>query len=254
MLNIENMKRYRNVSGIYYILDRTTGTVYVGSSIDIYRRLKVHYNSLLKNLHSNSYLQNTWNKRKEEDFLLGVLSSSIEDDLLLIHEQHWIDFFDSSDRDKGFNLSPTAGSNLGFKKTKEQINNNVKALQGAHKTILSAEEASKVKELLNKKISMTEIARLFKVEYETIRSIRRGLSFKYIDPQIDHSMMRDRKLSEEDVILIKKKLNQGVRVRILADDYGVNHRTISAIKNEITWKNVGEPITIKKRKARRAKE
>lgn len=242
MENMLDFEDYRDVSGIYYILESKSGRIYVGSSVDMRRRVRQHYTDLVSNIHKNEYLQRTWNKRKSEDFSVGVIETVAKKENLLNREQAWMNFFHSFDRDKGFNLTPTAGSNLGFKKTKEQIENNKIALRGKRNTNLSEEEASRVKTMINSGKSLKEISEVMGAKYETIRSIRRGHSFKYIDPQIEYDSNMKEKLTEKDVIEIKKMLNNGSRVKDLSIAYNVSHRTISAIKNEINWKNVGERI------------
>ncbi|MGG0667673.1 GIY-YIG nuclease family protein [Lederbergia citrisecunda] len=249
MRNIDEMTKYRGKHGIYYIIEEFTKRVYIGSSVDIYRRTRNHFTDLQSNLHSNEYLQRSWNKNRDR-FSVGIIEIVDAKEMLLTREQHWMDFFQSANRERGFNLTPTAGSNLGFKKTEQQILNNVLAIRGTRESILTQEEASKVKTWLNEGYSMQRIADKMAVEYDTIRSIRRGHSFKYIEPQIDYDANYRAKLVEEDVILIKKKINKGYRVKDIAEKYDVSHRTISAIKNEINWKNVGDRITIKKRKKR----
>lgn len=46
------------------------------------------------------------------------------------------------------------------------------------------------------------------------------------------------KLTENQVIEIKQKLNLGQKQIDIAKEYGVIHQTISFIKNELTWKHV----------------
>lgn len=49
-------------SGIYFIINIITQKYYVGSSKDIKRRVRCHFNNLDKNKHINPYLQNSYNK------------------------------------------------------------------------------------------------------------------------------------------------------------------------------------------------
>lgn len=249
MQGLELAKNYKGESGIYKITLLTDGRCYIGSTIDLNRRLSTHYNLLSKSKHENSYLQRVFDKYKETSFSVEVIEMCKVEDLLT-REQYWIDYYNSNNRDVGFNLSPVAGSNLGLKKTKEQIENFQKAIQGKHNTLLSVEDASKIKEMINEGMSLTRIAEIVNVDYEYIRSIKRGSSFKYVDPQINYDINMSAKLTEEQVVIIKKKLNEGVKVKELSVQYGVSHRTISAIKNEITWKGVGDKIIAPKRKSR----
>ena len=99
------------VSGIYRFINFVTGHLYVGSAINLYRRRIDHIKDLRVNKHKNEYLQNAWNKYGEINFIFEVLE--LCDKLkLLEREQHWIDRLNCV-RPNGYNLNPTAGSNIG---------------------------------------------------------------------------------------------------------------------------------------------
>jgi len=68
-------------SGIYCICNTITDKKYVGSSINIYDRLSRHRSALRGNYHNNSYLQNSWNKYKENSFICFVLEFCKEESL-----------------------------------------------------------------------------------------------------------------------------------------------------------------------------
>lgn len=62
------------VSGIYTITNRATGKLYIGESLDIYRRWHdEHIPQLRKNCHYNKELQNDFNKYGEENFSFEIL-------------------------------------------------------------------------------------------------------------------------------------------------------------------------------------
>lgn len=62
------------VSGIYTITNKVTGKLYIGESLDIYRRWHdEHIPQLRKNRHYNKELQNDFNKYGEENFVFEVL-------------------------------------------------------------------------------------------------------------------------------------------------------------------------------------
>ena len=62
------------VSGVYTITNRTTDRLYIGESLDIYRRWHdEHIPQLRKNSHYNRELQNDFNKYGEENFSFEVL-------------------------------------------------------------------------------------------------------------------------------------------------------------------------------------
>ena len=62
------------VSGIYTIANKVTGKMYIGESLDIYRRWHdEHILQLRKNRHYNKELQNDFNKYGEENFEFEIL-------------------------------------------------------------------------------------------------------------------------------------------------------------------------------------
>jgi len=79
------------VSGIYKIVNKINGKYYVGSSNDLFYRIKHrHFNSLLKNTHPNKYLQNAWNKYGSDNFQF-IIVEYVEPQKLLVIEQMYLD-------------------------------------------------------------------------------------------------------------------------------------------------------------------
>lgn len=76
-------------SGIYCIINVKNNKRYVGSSINIRRRLWCHRACLRHNNHENPYLQNAWNKYKEEGFDFYIIEAC-DSDKLLEREQYYI--------------------------------------------------------------------------------------------------------------------------------------------------------------------
>lgn len=101
-----------HASGIYQILCIPTGKIYIGSAVDLRRRWADHRKTLRRSSHRNSYLQHAWDKYGEDAFFFSVLEF-VPTERLLIAEQHWIDTTNCCNEHVGFNLSVTAGSNLG---------------------------------------------------------------------------------------------------------------------------------------------
>lgn len=89
--------------GIYKITNAVNGKVYVGSSVYINNRWKHHKYKLRKNKHGNQHLQRSWNKYGEDKFVFEVIE---ECDLssLYIRENYWVSYYDSLNKDKGYNL------------------------------------------------------------------------------------------------------------------------------------------------------
>jgi group I intron endonuclease len=63
-----------NYVGIYYIKNLITDKYYVGQSRNVEDRIKNHKTCLKHNKHSNSYLQNAWNKYGENVFEFKIIN------------------------------------------------------------------------------------------------------------------------------------------------------------------------------------
>lgn len=115
------------ISGIYKILNTITNKVYIGSAVDCNRRFIEHRKNLKANDHRNSYLQNAYNKYGLDAFQFIVIEAC-ETSKLIELEQSWINWTKCCNENFGYNLNPTAGSNLG-KKFSEDFKKKARARQ-----------------------------------------------------------------------------------------------------------------------------
>lgn len=102
-------------SGIYKIVHKESGKVYIGQSIDMDRRIKAHSNWIKNPTRNiNRHLYNYAKKYGVEGFELLVIE---ECDISVLDERemYWFDEF----KDICFNVRPTPVSNRGVKRTKE---------------------------------------------------------------------------------------------------------------------------------------
>lgn len=100
--------------GIYVIQNTTNNKVYVGKSIDIHRRIKSHITLLNnKSLDENRYLISSWHKYGRNSFIYYVVEY-IDFDISLLRERelYWILHFNSTDKNKGYNLRLDSSSNM----------------------------------------------------------------------------------------------------------------------------------------------
>lgn len=90
-------------SGVYAIWNTESKKVYIGASQNLRRREYCHFAELKRGKHPNSYLQNAYSKYGRLALHFEVLEYC-ESSELVTQETWWIDFFNSRDRQYGYNL------------------------------------------------------------------------------------------------------------------------------------------------------
>lgn len=112
-----------NSSGIYQIRNLITNKIYIGSTSNLKNRIRDHKSYLRNRTHQNILLQRAYDKYGLNNFEFSILELCSVDKLIEL-EQSWLDWRQSYNPKFGYNLNPTAGSNLGFKhsyETKEKM-------------------------------------------------------------------------------------------------------------------------------------
>lgn len=156
-------------TGIYLIRHIASGKVYVGSAaVSLRKRKNEHYCKLRKGKHENRYLQNAWSRYGEAAFEYQVLELCPAEQCI-VREQHWLDYYGCADEAKGYNILPTAGSNLGKK-------------WGPH----SQEVCDKMKEAAKKRNATEEYAEALAV----------GIERRNADPNYQKKLTRANKLRD----------------------------------------------------------
>jgi len=109
----------RHESGIYQIVNKTSGNIYIGSSKDIKNRIWAHHQYLNKGNHPNSHLQSAWNKYGSNEFVEETLITCRED-MLLYYEQQFLDLGKPEYNIAKDALSPMRGRKISGR-TKEKL-------------------------------------------------------------------------------------------------------------------------------------
>lgn len=128
------------ISGIYKIENKINHKVYIGESIDIKRRWKQHVKDLKGNYHRNSHLQHSWNKHGEDSFQFEIIEKC-DKDVLAEREMYWIEYFDSTNSDKGYNLTKGGDGTCGVLFTEERNRKISRTLSGRKRPEMSGSNA-----------------------------------------------------------------------------------------------------------------
>jgi group I intron endonuclease len=100
--------------GVYLVSDHK-GRYYIGSSKGVNNRWKAHQRQFKSGEHGNQILQRAYTKYGPGCFTFRILELCAESDLLL-NEQAYIDLLGFKPH---YNITPTAGSSRGVKRTDE---------------------------------------------------------------------------------------------------------------------------------------
>lgn len=92
--------------GIYCIKNKINNKVYIGKAKDIYNRMISHRYQLRKmSKDENRHLIASWHKYGEDAFEYTIIEElELNEELLREREDYWIVEYDSTNRDKGYNL------------------------------------------------------------------------------------------------------------------------------------------------------
>src|ERR1017187_10366861 len=96
-------------SGIYIIINILNNKIYIGSAINLYKRLYEHFRTLKENKHKNKHLQSSYNKYKKDNFIYHLLEYCNKEELIK-REQYYINLLKPE-----YNICQIAGNSLGLK-------------------------------------------------------------------------------------------------------------------------------------------
>jgi len=112
---------FGNEGGVYKLTNTTNGRFYIGSTYRFKKRFPQHLDSLLKQRHANTFLQNDFNKCKPEDFIIEILEVVQDSKQRLLREQFYLNlWYDKQTR--CYNLRPDVCDTRKGKKQNEPCN------------------------------------------------------------------------------------------------------------------------------------
>jgi len=94
------------MTGIYYITNKINNKRYIGSSIDVQKRLSTHFSRLRNNNHPNKYLQSAVIKYGLDNFEGRLIEECEVEDLLTVEQDHINNYFP----DQLYNLTFITGA------------------------------------------------------------------------------------------------------------------------------------------------
>lgn len=118
----------RRESGVYAIIHRDSGRVYVGGSTNLQQRFNRYRSEL--NVGKDLRRINEAIRQSPESFEFSVVEWESDIKELRSKEQFWINFYRSHDPDFGYNACPSTASCTGLKHSQATINAKIERQKG----------------------------------------------------------------------------------------------------------------------------
>ncbi|WGM47649.1 hypothetical protein KOAAANKH_02531 [Brevundimonas sp. NIBR10] len=245
------------------------GRHYVGSTIRRNERWARHKSDLACGRHENLKLLRAWQKHGADAFEFVVLEEVHDRSVLVAREQHWMDLTECVS--KGFNMKPKAENFFGYKHTAEtrakysasKMGNKSRtgmtnspearakmsaAMKGRVFSAATLERMSAAakghKRWVGKRHRAESIAKMsaakmgsVPVVYERTPEHRAALS-KHMSKINTGAGNPNVKITEADVLVIRKRSAEGEKRVSIASDYGISAQAISRIARRTAWASV----------------
>jgi group I intron endonuclease len=161
LINKTKIENLPNLSGVYIITNIVNNKVYIGSSVNIKKRVYRHFSELVNNKHYNRLLQRAYNKYTKKAFVVNVLCVCDKKETFN-NEQVFLDKHKSYIPKFGYNIMKSALPDL------PRIPNNVK--KKISKTLAGRKASEETRKKLRE--SFTEERRLKQSIDRTGKSIK----------------------------------------------------------------------------------
>lgn len=230
------------VSGIYTIINNVTGKLYIGESLDIYRRWhNEHIPQLRKNCHYNKELQNDFNKYGEENFSFEILERYSGNDpistkaRLLILESYFITQFEKAGIDiynaentlveiLNGNKIPPEGNTLIYIIANVLANYTIKECEG----FAYFEKYKTIKEILFEYIAPKQEPQVSIIkEFEKYLEDRGNNKYYFIHKHPVYYVINGKKLMHEEEVVRDDKIKELEKMAILFCEYYREHKKVT---------------------------
>ena len=118
---MEDITEIPNKAGIYKLTCKS-GKIYIGKANNLRNRINQHKNPKVKYHLQNAILKYGWESFTVD--ILEVFDDSKDNDFLLERESYYIEYYDSTNREKGYNICKYSNDTTGRKlsdETKEKM-------------------------------------------------------------------------------------------------------------------------------------
>lgn len=203
--------------GIYKITNKINGKVYIGQSINIENRWKEHKSRYLST-DEKAYkkpLYAAMRKYKIDNFIFSIVEICNEQDLNE-KEIYWIKYYNSINKEKGYNIS------LGFQPNHFRKLNDI-------------EYNNLCKDLKDNILSIDEIAEKYNITFGYVYEINRGEDGRNLNKSKENFPLRPKLtqtfIDDETIYNIKKDLILGMPLEEIKNKYNISKASICNINH-----------------------
>jgi group I intron endonuclease len=236
--------------GIYKITNMSNGKCYIGQSVNLDSRLSDHKRELLKGTHHNKHMRRAFKQVGIKRFTFDVLEEcNIEH--LNEKEVWWIEFFDSTNRDCGYNFESGGGAGKRMhQETREEMSKARmgegnpmygKKLSKAHahairlrnrgnNNILNESDVSIIKQLLAEGVTQSELCKQFNVHHSTIGKIYSCDNWAWVSEELNETLMnRTATIRDAKMDKARELYGKGYSCKEVSDVVGYSQHYIQKI-------------------------
>jgi group I intron endonuclease len=204
------------LSGVYAFTHTPSQKSYVGSTNDLATAKTKGFSRLKAAKYHNPYLQSVFDESGAAMIEFRVLEFVTDPHMLVERQQWWLDHLRTADREHGFNVSPTAGSQSGMQHseaTKE------KCRQNGLRMMADVQRRQHLSELNRGKTASPETKAKMSAKQQGV-------------------MNKSARLGEDDVRAIRKSLEASETISSISRKFGVERGTIRRIRDGDGWNSV----------------
>ena len=171
---------------IYKITNQKNGLVYIGQTVQTFkRRMRSHISHLQAGTHHNELLQRAYNKYGIDAFSFEIVETC-DKDILDERERYWIKFYDSTNRSRGYNFE--SGGSVLKKHSPETIQKFIYSSRGENNK-LTKEQVVEIKKSIINGSSFKEISERYGVTNSCVYQIKNLGNWQYVAPELNEKLI-----------------------------------------------------------------
>lgn len=209
-------------SGIYIIKNKINNKVYIGQSKNINKRIKEHINALKNGVHQNKHLQFAFDKYGINNFDIDILESCSEDNLNE-REIYYINFYNSTSRNCGYNIESGGNASPVSEETKRKL-----MFKKSNRDI---EDIISIKQELYAGVPRSIIRKKYNISKGNLDAIAQLSNYKMVAEELNEGIIHKKKKDNDSRnAMIFQMLEQGLSNKHISDLLQVSISIVEKVK------------------------